>query len=335
MSLFAVRSSTSRCPNHSSSLGDCFGMLSAQVNRSCGEQHEIDSRACDMLPLRRARTSMKSHSLPLESCSFGRNRQRLGRQSVQRTAILAIIGLIGLGVATEGAFAARQSAIPKYIIAAVADKGRPAADIEADHNRKPAETLAFSGVKPGDWVLELVPGNGFYTRLLSAAVGPHGEVSIYTLFSLPKPGTPPPPVVAIAADPHYGNVKVTLQPLIEVRPTNSFDLVWTTQNYHDFHNVPDLVTKLNKAVFEALKPGGIYFILDHAAEAGSGSRDTNTLHRIDEETVKQEVKAAGFEVIGESSVLRNKNDPRSGKVFEPPIQGHTDQFLLKFRKPLK
>jgi predicted methyltransferase len=160
-------------------------------------------------------------------------------------------------------------------------------------------------------------------------------VSIYTLSSPPKPDTPPPPVVAIAADPHYGNVKVTLQRLIDVKPTNSFDLVWTTQNYHDFHNIPDLVTNLNKAVFDALKPGGIYFILDHAAQAGSGSRDTNTLHRIDEETVKQEVKAAGFELVGESGVLRNKDDPRSGKVFEPPIQGHTDQFLLKFRKPQK
>jgi predicted methyltransferase len=254
---------------------------------------------------------------------------------VQRAVILAIIALITFGVAIEGAFAAGQGAIPKYIVAALADRGRPAADTAADPNRKPAETLAFSGVKPGDWVLELAPGNGYYTRLLSAVVGRQGEVSIYILFSLPKPGTPPPPVVAIAADPHYGNVKVTLQRLLDVRPTNSFDLVWTTQNYHDFHNIPDLVTNLNKAVFNALRPGGIYFILDHAAEAGSSSRDTNTLHRIDEETVKQEVKAAGFELVGESSVLRNKNDPRTGKVFEPPIQGHTDQFLLKFRKPQK
>jgi predicted methyltransferase len=86
-------------------------------------------------------------------------------------------------------------------------------------------------------------------------------------------------------------------------------------------------------VFDALKPGGIYFVLDHAAEAGSGTRDTNTLHRIDEEAVKSEVKAAGFELVGESKILRNKDDPHTAKVFEPPIQGHTDQFILKFRKP--
>jgi predicted methyltransferase len=76
-------------------------------------------------------------------------------------------------------------------------------------------------------------------------------------------------------------------------------------------------------------------VLDHAAEAGSGLRDTNTLHRIDEDTVKQEVKAAGFELVGESGMLRNKDDPHTGKVFEGPIQGHTDQFILKFRKPKK
>ena len=111
-------------------------------------------------------------------------------------------------------------------------------------------------------------------------------------------------------------------------------MLFRSQNYHDFHNIPDLqVSTLNKAVFDALKPGGIYFVLDHAAEAGSGTRDTNTLHRIDEEAVKSEVKAAGFELVGESKILRNKDDPHTAKVFEPPIQGHTDQFILKFRKP--
>ncbi|HBZ70090.1 MAG TPA: methyltransferase [Deltaproteobacteria bacterium] len=240
-----------------------------------------------------------------------------------------------MGAATEGAYAARHGSIPKYISDAVADKARPPADTERDANRKPAETLAFAGVKPGDWVLELAPGKGYFTRLLSAVAGAKGQVSVYTI-AAPKPDAPPPPVVAIAADPHYGNVKVTLQRLVDVKPTNSFDLVWTTQNYHDFHNLsdPDIAT-LNKAIFAALKPGGVYFILDHAAAAGSGARDTNTLHRIDEETVKQEVKAAGFELVGESDILRNKSDPHTAKVYEGPIQGHTDQFILKFRKPKK
>jgi len=254
---------------------------------------------------------------------------------MQRVAILTG-ALLTAGLAIEAAYAAPNISIPRYITAAISDSARPAADTERDANRKPAETLAFAGVKPGDWVLELGPGKGYYTRLLSAVVGPKGQVTNYIVSQLPKPDAPPPPVVTLAADPHYSNVKVHLQRLIEVKPTNSFDLVWTTQNYHDFHNIEGLdVASLNRAIFAALKPGGIYFVLDHAAEAGSGLRDTNTLHRIDEDSVKQEVKAAGFELVGESDILRNKGDPRTAKVFDAPIQGHTDQFVLKFRKPRK
>jgi predicted methyltransferase len=259
----------------------------------------------------------------------------LKEQSMQRAAILTA-ALLTVGLAIQAADAAPNISVPKYITAAVADSARPAADTERDTSRKPAETLSFAGVKPGDWVLELAPGKGYYTRLLSAVVGPRGQVTNYILSQPPKPGSPTPPVVTLAADPHYSNVKVHLQRLIEVKPTNSFDIVWTTQNYHDFHNVEGLdVAAVNRAIFAALKPGGIYFVLDHAAEAGSGLRDTNTLHRIDEDTVKQEVKAAGFELVGESNLLRNKDDPHTGKVFDGAIQGHTDQFILKFRKPRK
>jgi len=252
---------------------------------------------------------------------------------MQRATILAAAALLSLGAATVSADA--RGAVPKYITAAVADKARPASDTERDAERKPAATLAFAGVKPGDWVLELAPGRGYYTRLLSAVVGPKGQVSVYAI-ATPKPGAAAPPIVALAADPHYSNVKVALDRLVDVKPTNSFDLVWTTQNYHDFHNLADpQIATLNKAIFDALRPGGVYFVLDHAAQAGSGTRDTNTLHRIDEETVKQELKAAGFELVGESNILRNKADPRTAKVFEGAIRGHTDQFLLKFRKPKK
>jgi predicted methyltransferase len=253
---------------------------------------------------------------------------------MQPAATIAGAALLTAALGAAGAYPASAADIPKYITAAVADPMRPAADTERDTNRKPAETLAFAGVRPGEQVVEFGPGKGYYTRLLSAVVGANGKVT--TVSSLPPADAPPPPVKAIAADPHYGNVHVTLQRLAELKLPANTDLVWTSQNYHDFHDIPDVqVATLNKEVFDALKPGGIYFVLDHSAEAGSGTRDTNTLHRIDEETVKQEVKAAGFELVDESSVLRNKDDPHSGKVFEPPIQGHTDQFLLKFRKPKK
>jgi predicted methyltransferase len=250
-----------------------------------------------------------------------------------RATILAAAALLAFGAATGGA-QARGAKIPKYITDAVADTARPATDTERDANRKPAETLAFAGVKPGDQVIEIAPGKGYYTRLLSAVVGPKGSVTVLT--SQPKPDAPPPPVAAIAADAHYSNVHVTFVKLAEgppQLPPNS-DVVWTTQNYHDLHNIGGLdIAVFNKGMFDALKPGGTYFVLDHSAEAGSGTRDTNTTHRIDEETVKKEVKAAGFELAAEGDFLRNKDDPRTGKVFEPPIQGHTDQFILKFSKP--
>jgi predicted methyltransferase len=250
---------------------------------------------------------------------------------MQRVATQAIALLLSAGLAVSGVQAA---AVPAYITAAIADSARPDSDRERDAQRKPAETLAFAGVKPGDQVLEIAPGKGYYTRLLSAIVGPKGKVTVYLIGPLPKPGTPPPPVQAIAADPHYSNVTLIMQRLTEAKPSAAFELVWTTQNYHDLHNVPDLsMLAVNNAIFNALKPGGVYFVLDHAAEAGSGARDTNTFHRIDEESVKNEVTSVGFKLAGESNVLRNPADPHTGKVFEGPIQGHTDQFLLKFKKP--
>jgi predicted methyltransferase len=242
-----------------------------------------------------------------------------------RTAALVIPAL-------AASLASAAPPIPAYITAAVADSARPAEDKQRDADRKPAETLAFAGVKPGDTIIEIAPAKGYYTRLLSAVVGPKGKV--YAVGAQPKPDAPPPPVQAIAADPHYSNVTVSLQKIPDLKLPEGVDLVWTTQNYHDLHNIHDVdVAKVNSAFFTALKPGGIYFLLDHAAEAGSGSRDTSTLHRIDEETVKQEVTAAGFKLVAESDILRNKSDPRTAKVFDPEIRGHTDQFALKFKKP--
>ena len=248
---------------------------------------------------------------------------------MKRAAIATTAGLLLtlLGTSLAGA-----ASIPAYISAAVADSARPAEDKQRDAERKPAETLAFAGVKPGDIVIELAPGKGYYTRLLSAVVGAKGKV--YAVGSQPKPDAPPPPVVAIAADPHYGNVTVSLQHIPDLKLPEGVDLVWTSQNYHDLHNIKELeVAKFDRAFFDALKRGGTYFVLDHAAEAGSGARDTSTLHRIDEETVKQEVTAAGFKLVAESDILRNKSDAHTAKVFDPEIRGHTVQFLLKFKKP--
>ena len=225
--------------------------------------------------------------------------------------------LLSLILAAGAAYAAASGALPAYIAAAIADSTRPPEDSARDADRKPGETLVFAGVKPGMTVLELAPGKGYYTRLLSAAVGPTGKV--YSVASTPRPGAPPPTVQAIAADPHYSNVKpIVKKPADPLTLPEKVDLVWTSQNYHDFHNFPDIdIAAINKRVFDVLKPGRHLPGARSFRRSGLGARDTNTLHRIDEDTVKQEVEAAGFKFVGESNILRNKADPRTAKVFDP------------------
>jgi predicted methyltransferase len=250
---------------------------------------------------------------------------------------LAAMALVASPVLTA---APSYAKIPAYITAAVADPNRPATDTKRDANRKPAETVAFAGVKPGDRVLELMPGRGYgyFTKILSKVVGPKGWVyslipsELDPLFAKNNIKIPPPP------DANFPNVSFLHIPLDKIVVPESVDLVWTSQNYHDFHNdefgKPDMGA-VNKGVYDALKPGGIYFILDHAAEAGSGTRDTDTLHRIDPAVVKKEVEAAGFVFAGESKVLHNPKDDHTKKVFDSSIRGETDQFIFKFRKPGK
>lgn len=208
-------------------------------------------------------------------------------------------------------------------------------DRAADAARKPAQCLAFAGVTRGSTVLELVPGSGYYTRLLSAVVGPRGR--IYAV-APPRRGDAPPDspdpaaqVLAVAADPHYRNVTVVVtRPWTVVLPRPA-DLAWTSLNYHDFHNVAGLdVRSLNEAVWRNLRPGASYVVLDHAASAGSGLRDTGTLHRIDPQTVIEEVASAGFALRARSRELERPGDAHDKPVFDPLLRGRTDQFMLRF-----
>ena len=222
--------------------------------------------------------------------------------------------------------------IPDYVAKAIADPGR-ADDAKNDGRRKGAELVAFSGAKPGDKVLELIPGGGYFTRVFSKVVGPQGRV--YAVWPTEYDESSD-KVKAIAAA--YGNVDLLAQPAAKLTTPQPVDVVFTSQNYHDYPDKfmgPTDLKILNAAVFAALKPGGLYVIVDHSAEAGSGLRDTETLHRIDEATVKQQVLAAGFEYVGETDVLRNKADDRKTNVFDKAIRGRTDQFVYKFRKPMK
>jgi predicted methyltransferase len=236
-----------------------------------------------------------------------------------------------------GAVAVAATAIPPYLASAVADKGRDA-DREADARRHPAELLAFSGVKPGDKVVDLIPGSGYFTKIFSKAVGSKGHVYMIWPNEYAKEAQPDPVKNADLAKTGYPNTSVILQPGAEFAAPEPVDLVFTVQNYHDYPDkfmgkIDPMV--LNRAVFRALKPGGTFLVVDHVAEAGSGLRDTDTLHRIDPAIVKKQVTDAGFVFDGESDVLRNPADDHKKLVFDKTIRGHTDQFIYKFRKPKK
>lgn len=225
---------------------------------------------------------------------------------------------------------------PAVIAAAVADAARPEADRVRDADRKPAEVTALAGIKAGSKIAEMWPGGGYFTRIFSKAVGPTGVV--YAWAPAPPPNAPagrdPSAAIrALAADANYSNVKVvSLDPAVAL--PEAVDVVWTSLNYHDMHNREGYIAAVNKAALNALKPGGIYVVIDHAAEKGSGARDTPKLHRIDEDLVKQEVLAAGFEAAGDSALLRHADDGHDKSSHEV-ARGKTDQFMLMFRKPRK
>ncbi len=251
--------------------------------------------------------------------------------------VLAGVAAICAGIFGAGAITAKDS-VPAYVAAAVADPARPAADRDRDAARKPGETLAFIGVKPGQKIVDFMPGRppGYFTALFSDVVGPHGKVYAFVPAELQKMVKTPLPASGSSPDPTRPNLVILVAPANDFATPEPVDIVWTAQNYHDLHDPfmgPVDMPKFDAAVFKSLKKGGLFVILDHAAPDGSGVSDTNTLHRIDPAVVKKEVEAVGFRFVGESSILRNPADPRTKLVFDPSIRGHTDQFIYKFRKP--
>jgi predicted methyltransferase len=208
-------------------------------------------------------------------------------------------------------------------------------DALTDPALKRAEVIAFIGLKPGDRVADIIAGR--FVRAFSQAVGPQGKVYAVEPAELVKAH---PAALAmlkgLTADPAYANVEVSSPPINAPALPDKLDAVFIRQNYHDLHDKfmgPADVPAFNRNVFAALKPGGVFVVLDHAAAAGSGLRDTDTLHRIDIAAVKSEVEAAGFVLDGESAVLANPADDHTKMVFDPAVRGHTDQFLLRFKKP--
>jgi predicted methyltransferase len=257
---------------------------------------------------------------------------------MQRRVFAALAGLATLGAVAFGALASGAAErVPAYIAAAVADPARPQADRDRDTARKPADMLVFMGIKPGQRVVDFMPGYpSYFTGMFADAVGPKGVVYAFIPSELAARAKQPLPPSGTHIDPRRPNVIALVAPVDQFATPEKVDIIWTSQNYHDLHDPfmgPADMAVFDKAVFNALRPGGVFVVLDHAAEAGSGVRDTNTLHRIDPAAVKREVTAVGFTFAGESDVLRNPADPHTKLVFDPSIRGHTDQFIYKFRKP--
>lgn len=247
-------------------------------------------------------------------------------------AVCAAAVLLGTGAAAVAAV------LPGHIAAAVATKTRPEADRARDPLRRPGDILVFAEVKKGDVVVDFWPGGGYFTRLFSPAVGPRGKVFAVSPQELvDKFGDrATASMERLKTDPNTPNVTGLFVPVQQFSVGQPVDLVFTMQNYHDLHakfmEGTD-VAAVNRAVFAALKPGGLYIVGDHAAAPGSDVSTSETLHRIDPAIVRREVEAAGFEYVGSLDVLRRSDDPHTDRIFEEGIRDKTDRFILKFRKP--
>lgn len=218
--------------------------------------------------------------------------------------------------------------------AAVLAQGGPPADAVADPALKGPEVIAFMGVKPGDHVADIVSGR--FARALAMAVAPNGKLYAVMPAEVVKAHPEVWPLLQAGAAASHGVMEASSPPVNAMGlPKGELDAVFIRQNYHDLYDKfmgPADVPGFNKQVFAALKPGGVFVVLDHDAP-GAPLSVTETLHRIDKAQVIKDAQAAGFVLDAESALLANPDDDHSKMVFNPQIRGKTDQFLLRFKKP--
>ena len=226
---------------------------------------------------------------------------------------------------------AHEAPAPDYA-KIVAAPDRMEADLTNDKRRQPEKLLAFYGVRPGMHVLDMGASAGYNAELLSRAVGENGIVYAHNspfflqnfvkgrLAERMKRGT-------------MGNVVPLGREFDDPVPADlkNLDLVTFNFVYHDTVHLGVDRAKMNRAIFNALKPGGVYIVADHSAKPGAGTNETKSLHRIEESVVRKEIEAAGFRYVGAADFLRNPNDPRDVTVFKNTVPN--DEFVLKFVKP--
>ena len=205
---------------------------------------------------------------------------------------------------------------------------------------KLAELIRFSRVDAGATVIDVYPGDGNWTRLFSDVVGPEGRVYSFVPAEVAHFKNDPVGLMrTLSKEPDRENVEVVSTDLVAMpQATRPADVLWLHLFYHDLHTAlmqakGATAAEFNRAVYERLKSGGFYVIVDHATAAGAGTSNAQSLHRIDPASVREEVEAVGFILDAESTVLANKDDPHSSKVFDPAIKGETDRFAYRFVKP--
>jgi predicted methyltransferase len=234
---------------------------------------------------------------------------------------------------------AQQGAAPDFA-AAVSAPGRPADATALDAGRMPAQVLAFEGLKQGDHAIDLFTGSGYYGEIMARAVGPQGSVVAWNPSAFVGDEDRAKLASVHQRSPNF--TAVDSAPEAISLPANSFDFAMIHLNYHDtyytserahFHMEP---APFLAALFQALKPGGTFAVIDHVANPGGDTRAVvQATHRIDPATIRADFERAGFVFDGESNILRNPGDDHTKSVFDPAIRGHTDRVVYRFRKPAR
>ncbi|MCC5793485.1 MAG: class I SAM-dependent methyltransferase [Chromatiales bacterium] len=227
----------------------------------------------------------------------------------------------------------QDARLPAYIRAAVGSNRRPERDTARDALRRPGETLLFFGVEPGHQVGELNAGWGYFTGVLSGTVGEHGRVHAHTTQASIKRWGGKNPLEKRIARHGITNIDLLVGPMDAPGFPPGLDAVFSIMNYHDAVWTGANREAMNKAIFDALRSGGIFGIVDHAALPGRGTADCHELHRVERELVVEEVTAAGFALDAESNLLANPDDPCTGQVHDKSVRDRTHRFMLRFRKP--
>jgi predicted methyltransferase len=255
-----------------------------------------------------------------------------------RTLLLAASLVAMLCAMPRGDAQDAPAATPRYVVPAdapahvrraIASPDRTDEQRARDYYRKPAEILMLAGIEEGDEIIEIASFGHYFTTMLLAAVGPTGRVDMYDLPYIERFGGP----ASREFDAKHSNADYHQESYNDVTLPQNVDSVWNVLYYHDLQPNGVDTAAFNRKIFNALKPGGIYLVIDHKAEDGSGWRDAGTIHRMGVDTIKQEVLAAGFELALDSDLLANPADDRTKMVFAPGTRGTTDQAFFIFRKP--